>query len=74
MNAAQLSDPLMNALASLPVVEPDAAGSDAIRSRCRAALQAHGSQDPVRHLEPAAAGLACVYAWQVAKVALLLVR
>lgn len=74
MNCDQPADPLMNALASLPAVQPDPARSEATRARCRAVLDADASQDPARHLGPVAAGLACVYAWQVAKLALLLVR
>ncbi len=74
MSDVHPSDPLMKALAALPAVEPDAARSAAIRSRCHTALEAPGSEDRARHLDRAAAGIAFAYAWQVAKLALLLVR
>jgi hypothetical protein len=74
MNAAHLPDPLMNALATLPAVEPDRTRSEAVRARCRAVLEGQERRDVSRQIEPAAAGIACAYAWQVAKLALLLVR
>jgi hypothetical protein len=64
-------DRLIEVLASLPAVAPDVSHADAIRARCRLALESREA-DPFAALEPAA-GVACAaYAVQLVRLALLL--
>lgn len=74
MSCDDRRDPLLNALASLPAVEMGPAATDMLRDRCRAALAGQGNQPFALPLEPAAAGLASAYAWQLVKLAMLLSR
>jgi hypothetical protein len=69
-----LSDPLLTAIAALPVVPPDAGRSDAIRTRCRATLESGRTNGESPLLEPAAAVACAAYALQLARLALLLSR
>jgi hypothetical protein len=67
MSARRIQDPLIEALAALPPVAPDAAHAARVRRRCRAALEQPRGELP-RALEPAAVGTICaVYAWQIAR-------
>lgn len=68
MNSQRHDDPLLQALAALPPVVPEARRADDVRGRCRAQLQR-----PPRHftvsVEPVAIGSVCAaYAWQIARV------
>lgn len=61
-------DPLIRALASLPVVDQDAASQRQVRARCRALVE-RAPQQPAVPLEPAAVGTICaMYAWQIARI------
>lgn len=74
MNEALRSDPLLDAIASLPVVQAHAGRTEAVRAQCRAALECGHTSSGFPMLE-SAAGLACAaYALQLARLALLLSR
>ena len=67
MSQSHHDDPLIQALSRLPRVEPDAAHADALRDRCRMALE-HPPQPMNVTLEPAAVGTACaIYMWAVVR-------
>lgn len=75
MSTSSHSDPLIRALARLPVVQPNADRSEAVRVRARAMFEARTGSVPLASLEPAAVGMACAaYGWQLAKLAALLAR
>ena len=74
MSAVPLDDPLFDAIAGLPPVEPNPAHTERVRNRCRAALQ-HTPAVSVSRLplvlEPATVGTVCtIYAWHVVKIAM----
>ena len=74
MSAVHPDDPLFDAIAGLPPVEPNRAHSERVRSRCRAAFQ-HTPVVSVSKLplvlEPATVGTVCtIYAWHVVKIAM----
>ena len=74
MNGSNTADPLVRALAELPVVEQDTKRADSLRQRCRAALE-QPPAEPLPVLEPAVLSVTCAtYAWHLAKAALLLSR
>jgi hypothetical protein len=74
MTELDRADPLLQALAALPVVSPEAAHADRVRQRCRATLE-RTPVEPLAVLEPAVLSVTCAtYAWQLAKAALLLSR
>jgi hypothetical protein len=74
VNASLPSDPLLDTIASLPVVQVHADRAEAIRTRCRAALESGHTSGGFPILEPAA-GVACAaYALQLARLALRLSR
>ncbi len=61
-------DPLMQALATLPPVLPNAAGAEQLRAQCRALLERPQWQMPLT-LEPATVGALCaLYAWHFVRV------